>query len=310
MNEAICLRVDPRPAISWEAFRAEHPPFSIALDGYVRGGPRFDAQGPHANFNHHEDVDRLATRATCAQVLMAIRQGLFQAFRDGGGARAEVWANDCDEDVCLSWALLKHHYLAIGAMNPTINRLVAMEDALDCTAGAYPYPADLPVLQELAWVFEPYRQFRANGLLAKRDPESYASVITDVTARVLAHITGHGRSVPLDTRYERIGGGSGWAMVRETGAQARTGMFADGVRVFVSVAERGNGRYQYTIGKFPFAPLDLASLVARLNYIEATSSDPWGGGDTIIGSPRANGSVIQPDTIAAEVTTAMARRAT
>lgn len=58
------------------SFKATEP-FSIALDGYVNVGPRFDHEGPRVNFNHHEEVDRLATRATCGQVLMAIRQGLF-----------------------------------------------------------------------------------------------------------------------------------------------------------------------------------------------------------------------------------------
>lgn len=299
MVTSISLHVRPGPSISWDEFVAKAPPFSIALDGIVAGGPRFDPSGPRANFNHHEDVDRLATRATCAQVLMAIRQGLFATFRDAAGARAEVWVNDPDEDVCVAWTLIHHHHLAAAAMNPMFNRLVAMEDALDCTAGAYPFPPDLPALQELAWVFEPYRQFRLSGQIPKLDARAYRTVITDVEARLLAHVTGRGGSIPLDTRYERIGGGDGWVMVREVGAQARTGMFADGIRAFVAVSEAPNGRHEYKIGRMsPFVPLNLAALCRHLNEQEGDAANPWGGSDVIIGSPRGGGSRLSPSDVA------------
>lgn len=38
-------------------------------------------EGPRANFNHHEGVSRLETRATCGQVLLAIRMGLQRNVR-------------------------------------------------------------------------------------------------------------------------------------------------------------------------------------------------------------------------------------
>lgn len=294
--------------VDWESFCASSPAFSMALDGYVRGGPRFDPVGPRITLNHHEEVDRLATRSTCAQVLMSIRQGLFSRFRrDDGIGIANVYVNDCDEDVCTSWFLLRFNYMAEGAMNPIINRLVAMEDALDCTAGAYPFPKDLPALREMAWVYEPYRQFRSGGQLDKRDPSSYKSVICDVEHRILQHVIGRGKEVPLDTRYERIGGGSGWTMVKELGAQARTGMFSDGIRTFVSVRERPDGRYVYTIGKMsPFNSLDLVALTEKLDEIDNDDEgDYWGGGNTIMGSPRKRGSKITPEEMTKIINEAM-----
>lgn len=97
----LVMRPDQSP-ISWEEFCKKSEPFSIALDGYVNQGPRFQKDGPRANFNHHEEVDRLATRATCGQIIVAIRQGLFECFRNSNGPEVNAYANDCDEDVCLS----------------------------------------------------------------------------------------------------------------------------------------------------------------------------------------------------------------
>lgn len=304
---SVTLEMRPTdPPMSWDEFRAKVPSFGIALDGFVAAGPVFDPAGPWLNLNHHEGVDRLATRATCGQVLMAIRQGLFAAFRDAAGPRAAVYVNDCDEDVCLSFFLLKYGHLAEHAMNPSLNRLVALEDALDATAGAYPYPADLPVLRELAWIFEPYRALRASGEIDRKRAEDYVRVVTDVEHRILAHVTGSGSSIPLDTRYARIGGGPGWAMIRELGAQGRTGAFSDGVRAYVAVRDRPGGGWTYTVGRMsPFVPFDVPAILVALQQAEAAAAgeaarpdDRWGGGNTIGGSPRVHGSHLPP----AEVT--------
>jgi hypothetical protein len=305
----IQLIVEPKtPPIPWEEFVKKAPSRSIALDGYISGGPRYDDEHKILNLNHHEDVDRLATRATCGQVLMAIRQGLFQVFRHDEGPVATVYVNDCDEDVATAWYLLKHHAVCEQAMNPLLNRLVMMEDALDATAGAYPFPADLPVLRELAWVFEPYRRFRLSGGLDRKDAGAYRCVIEDVESRIARHVTGGGGEQALDTRYERLGGGHGWAMVRESGAQARTGMFSDGIRAYVSVRERPDGTFTYVVGRMSqFIPFNLRRIFERCNVAEDSfhneenkrlPGDLWGGGDTIGGSPRVEGSRINPDNLA------------
>jgi hypothetical protein len=294
------------PPWSWERFVAEAPRFSVALDGFVAGAPRFNDRGPHVNFNHHEDVDRLATRSTCAQVLMAARQRLFDVFRDDQGPRAIAYVNDCDEDVCTSWYLLSRHYLCQQSMNPRLNRLVALEDALDATAGAYPISADAPALRELAWIFEPYRQFRLSGQIDRRDaqsPRAFRSIIDDVTHRIEQHVIGRGEELAIDTRYERIGGGQGWTMVREIGAQARTGLFANGIPAFVAARARGDGRWSYTVGRMsPFVPFKLEAIYSLCNTVERAGGDvgedTWGGSDTVGGSPRVGGSRISPDELA------------
>jgi hypothetical protein len=298
---SITLKILPQtPPRTWAQFCTESEPFSIALDGYVADGPRFDPSGPRANFNHHETVNRLATRATCGQILIAIRQGLFSRFRNARGQRAVLYANDCDEDVCLSVFLLRNSHMVVSAMNPLINRLVSMEDVLDTTAGAYPYPRDLPALGELAWVFQPYRRFRLSGGLDEKDPAAFEAVLTDVCNRIIQHVVGKGQTVELDTRYERIGGGKNWALVREIGANGRTGMFSDGIRAYVSVRERPNGRRTVTVGRMsPFIDFDVPSFIAKCNEEEGLTDDEdrWGGGDNIGGSPRVAGSDLTDESL-------------
>ncbi len=301
------LRMQPKVnPLTWKQFCKETPPYSIAVDGFVKTGPRFEQSGPRANFNHHEEVDRLATRATCGQVLVAIRQGLFDAFRNVNGAKVIVYANDCDQDVCTTHFLLKHGYMAVGTMNPALNRLVSMEEMLDTTAGAYPFPADLPILEQLAWIYEPYTRFRLSGALDNKDADQFIQVVTDVEMRIMSHISGTSGRLPLDLRYEKLGGGHGWTMVRELGAQARTQMFGDGIHAYVSVRDRLDGKsWTYTVGRMSqFVPFDLPKIFALLNYNESRKRESlgleyrnvgsWGGAFTVGGSPRAEGSYLSP----------------
>jgi hypothetical protein len=294
--------------LSWEQFCAPDRPYAIALDGYLDCEPRFDPAIPCANFDHHVDVDRLATRSSAGQVLLAIRLGLFQSFRDAQGPHAEVYVNDCDEDVALAWFLLKYGTLAEQVFAPVLNRLVFMVDVLDVTAGAYPFPADLEGLQELAWIYEPYRRFRLSGELDHRDPQAYTAILGAVEERLVRYLSGRGERLALDTRYQVIGGGQRWAMVEELGAQARTGMLADGIRAYVTVRRRPSGTYTYTIGRMSaFVPFDVRALLAALNIAEGISkgADRWGGSEFVGGSPRLAGSSLSPETVAYVINTTL-----
>jgi hypothetical protein len=294
------LKMNPgTPPMHWDDFCLTHPAYSVGVDGYIDAGPKFDANAPRANFDHHHGVSRLETRATCGQALIAVRMGLFQCFRGERGPQMSVYANDCDQDVCTTWSVLKHHYLSEQTMNPILNRLVSIEDMLDTTAGAYPYPADLPIMEELAWIYEPYTQFRLSGGLEKREGSAFKSIVTDVENRILKHVAGKGESLPVDIRYQQIGGGRGWSMVREIGAQARTGMFADGIKAFLSVKERQDGKWSYVIGRMSeYIRVPLLQILDELNQAEGAEKDTWGGATTVIGSPRIAGSRQAPDEVA------------
>jgi hypothetical protein len=108
---------------------------------------------------------------------------------------------------------------------------------------------------------------------------------------------GRGEKIPLDTRYEVIGGDKNWKLVKEIGMHARTAMRSDGILCFISVRERKDGKWNYVIGKTsPFiGTFNLYDMYKKLNTIEKLSTDLWGGSDIIGGSPRVNGSTISPE---------------
>jgi hypothetical protein len=140
LARGISLVVCPGKEISWEQFLQIAPPRSIALDGLVRGAPKFSIDTLHANFNHHQDVDRLATRSTSGQVLVALKQGLLDGYYEGGYPRFNLYVNDPDQDSSLAvWLLVNHQRFTGTKSEPLLNRLIYAEDMLDTTAGAYPF---------------------------------------------------------------------------------------------------------------------------------------------------------------------------
>lgn len=296
---SLILEMRPQDVpLSWEEFLEKTGPRSIAIDGYVRGAPFTDFEGRRLNINHHEDVDRLATRASCAQVRMLMLQGLPDFLSDERGYQVTVYANDCDEDVCATVFQFEHPFLCDHASAPALNRFIFMADALDATAGAYPFPVTLPLLKQLAWINAPYRSLRMSGGLARRDAEEFRGVVVDVGNRIMQHITGNGGEVDLDTRYRKIGGGPGWSLVEEVGAHARTKLFADGIKAFISARDRGDGRYTYSVGRMsPLINFPVLGLLKYFNVIEGSHADPWGGSDLIGGSGRVTGSRLTPSEI-------------
>jgi hypothetical protein len=295
----IILHCEPNtPPMTWAEFLKSAPARSIAIDGYVIGRPMFEAKRALMNANHHEEVDRFSTRCTAAQLATQIRTGLFMAFP--GEDPIHVFFNDCDEDVCLSiWLLQQQGVLSRNIVNPILNRILFIEDMLDTTAGAYGFPPDMLGLQENNWIFNPYSLARQNGTLSRRDPREFLQVIESVGSRIDKTIVGNGEKLPLDTKYEVISHHGLWIMVKEIGLRARAGMFADGIKAFVSVRPRDDGRTTCSIGRAGvWIPLDIPSLADHFNALEDDPINKWGGGDTIIGSPRATGSRFTPLEIA------------
>jgi hypothetical protein len=282
--------------MSWESFKANSESYSVALDGYVGEGPTdvdFSNNGPRQNFNHHEGVCRLATLATCQQVLLAVRMGFFNAFRTKeDGKKVNIYHNDCDEDVCASIFCLTQSHLVEGVINPAINRYMHVTGVMDATGGAYPFPVDLKILEEHTWTVQPYLRFRATGGLDKRNAEDFSIVVDEVCGRILKHILGQGKSVSLDTEYEVLHSGNGWSLVKEIGSRARLSMFEDGIRAYVSIFERPDGNLRVTVGKFSgYIPFNVPRILEGYNAAEGLGigDDRAGGSDLVGGTSRKNG---------------------
>ena len=289
------LTLRPGTEISWAEFCKTHPAYSIALDGYVTGLSRYDGRGPWLNLDHHAEVDRLATRATCAQVWMCIRQGLFETFRDNNGPHAQVFANDCDEDVCLSWFLLANPDIADLPSRIRLNRLVQAVDLLDTTAGASLRPVEARLAGEVAWIFEPYRKLRLEGGLNQANAGLQRLIIDRVGERIVDYLADKGQTLARDVRYERLAEGKGWALVREIGSESRAGMIADGIRAYVSMQCLRSDAWAYSIGRVsPFVPFDVPNILRELNAVEDHRRGTWGGGNLVGGSPRLHGSSLPP----------------
>lgn len=284
----IHLFMEPGKEETWEDFCKNKPPFSVAFDGYVTDGPKFDLDGPYQNFNHHKGVSRMETRATCAQVRLAISLEFCECFRDENGPRVNMFTNSCDHDIALSVFQVRHPEILFGMKSKRLNRLVYLEDILDTTGGAYPYPEDIYDLRHVAWINEPYSSFRMSGELdSNQDPKAYIAVVDAIGERIQAYLDGVAGSKDLDTRFERMPwGGKHWTMVREIGADSRTGMYNQGIRAFISVRKGPGSAHTVSIGKMsPYARVKVPALLDRLNAIEKPKVGQWGGGNIIGGSP-------------------------
>jgi hypothetical protein len=297
----IRVYLEPRVVITWEDFKNSKPRFSIALDGYVKGPPRFLIQGPYANFNHHEGVARIATRSTCAQVYYYIRLGLLDTFQKNGAPNAGVYINDVDQDVCLSCWLLKNSDKLEGLrFDNVLVQLILFEDILDASAGAYPINPSNPQIHRLAWIYEPYTRARTDGSIYSMSKKEMQDILRSVCARIDAAIDGRAEKIELDTRYEKIGGGPGWQLINEEGPYARTKLFSEKIKAYVALVENREDAYAYTIGKMsPFVMFPLERIYGALNKAEGLFSQDncWGGSTIIGGSPRKTGSRLSPEQI-------------
>jgi hypothetical protein len=308
----ITLRIRPGQTYkNFADFIGSHPPFSIALDGIVAAPSERRVNPCYANFNHHEGVDRLSTRSTCEQVYIEINMGLFEVFRKDGIPTAQIYVNDCDEDVCLSVWLLLNHEKVIGHANPAINRLVHCEDRLDTTGGGYPL-GDTSMTRKMAWIFAPYNMARFSGLLKNMNHIGMQGVIEAVCARIDQHVLNGGQELALEGEYERIGGDIGWTFVKERGPAARRAMYIDGINAFVSLVGKNGENHVYTIGRrSAWTPFNIERIIDALNNAEcdalhvrspkAIFKDFWGPhhnpSATIGGSPRESGSFLTPEVV-------------
>ena len=299
------LIIEPRVKETWEDFLKHCGPFAIAMDGRVIGQSKRDYNLPAANFNHHEDVDRASTLSTSAQVLNEIRLGLFDTFTKDGHPNVRLFVEDCDQDVSTAVALfdiaLKQPELL---ENWKINQLVGISNLLDVTSGMYPLPPNTETMGQHRWVYAPFKDAQRSGEIATIDPAGMDRIIKEITSRIYLFLTDKAESLAFDGRFEMLGGGEGWKMVKEQGGDARAQMVSERIHAFGSVIaeiQQPNEqapRYKYTLGRLSqWIKFPLPELYRFLNQQEGISKeaeDKWGGSDLSGGSPKTSHSKFTP----------------
>ncbi len=299
----VSILVKPRSKVTWADFKAEYPPFSIALDGFVRGPTRYSADGPYANFNHHEGpvTTPIAILATCGQVENAVRENdIFLTFNRNSRPYAKVHINDCDQDVCLATFELRY---PMAVNRPLLHLLVDIEHSLDSTAGLYvPNKSQARMMGQVAWIFDPYASVRMSGELLRMAGKDMLVILEEVHARIKSFLFGRAKRVELDRSYDLLIASDSWSLVREKGVFARMKMVEDGIRAYALIKGERDGRFHYSLGKKAlFNPLSLTEIYRACNEAEGIGEDEtdrWGGGTNRGGSPPERGSGLSPDELA------------
>ena len=308
-------------AISLTDYINHYSRYSIAIDGYVDHPVYENFDIPIANYDHHSGCDRLSTRATCGQIWMAIRGGLFDVFKDSTSARVEVHSNGNDEDNCAAIVQLEEPHLVLADKDQRFEHLIDAFDKLDTTLGTYSLPLDSELFQSVFWITDPYREFRNSKKYNTREVNECLDVIDQVKKRIKRYLNKTHRLLQPDTRYEIIGGGKNWVMINDVGKQSRLGAMSDGHRAILSVRPLPNGNHAFVFARASnyIVHFDLPKFTSILNLIEnnyeyfsgninlisSLSSIPsqlknnqnglWGGGNLVLGSPRDSGSKIPPE---------------
>lgn len=281
--------------MTWDEFVKTSPNNSIALDGVVLGGPRFELKTHHMNFDHHDNVVREATMSTALQVYFAIKGGLMETLTVNGHVEATIYVNDTDQDTALALWLLVNYKKFEGVQSlPHINRLLALNDRWDITGGAFPMNLDEKLVAQHNWVFKPYTNLRKSGGLAQAGEEIMLDNLEAVMARLDRFMMGQAEEAQLDTRHTILYDSPRFKIVDEIGGnEARYYLYSKGLKAFVSlVTKRPDGRFVYSVGRrSQYIPFPVEILFDDLNAAEGLERRNGWGGSTIIGaSSRQNGS--------------------
>jgi hypothetical protein len=294
------LHAYPREQWTWERFQNETPEQSIALDGIVLGGPKYDSATKHINFDHHDGVVRSATMSTAKQVMFAIKEGITETFPD-----PNVFVNDPDQDTTMAVFLLQNpHFFQGTNSNPSLSRLLSLNDELDITGGSFPRNLDARLMRQHAWIFKPYTELRTSGALSKATSVIVSDNIAATNERIMRFIMGSGEEIPLDTRHEILHQSpNGYTLYHEIGGNdSRYYLFSKGMKAFAAYLGKQGDNHKYSIGKFRFSPFPVTGIYAHLNEVEGlTSPNIWGGSELIGGSPRATGSRLSPKELAEKI---------
>ncbi len=261
------------------------------MDGIVRGTTTYNLYGPNApqaNIDHHLGVDRLETPCASAQIYSIISERrIDELFNED----ITVFFNHVDPDSVLCYWLLANYrpgrFSEEGRAR--LDQLVQIEDMVDRHGGFYPLDIEEADMRKIAYVFEP--------ILLDITDEHQA--IDEVCERLTQYVETRFQDMELpqpDTRFDVLYEGESWIMIQEYGSYARmeAAMLYEDKRILVAVRPNDMEEYDYTIVTND-PELEITGLGLYLNDIDQCFRDTWGGGTTIIGSPRMAHSSIDPN---------------
>ena len=289
---------------TFEEFVQLYGPNAIAIDGFVKEGPKVDLRNRCFNYNHHDGVSRDNTYATCGQALTAVRYKVLDWFpRDTEGKHTfKIYEDDTDQDTILTEMIFEESELFISTYNPLVNALVDVENRLDASLGTYPYNLDMTLLRKIAWIFQPYDLFLSSGGKDRRNPEEYRCVSSDVKNRIRQYLLGRAGELPVRSNFdpvrEEVVNGRTVAEIIPRGPLAKMAAAIKGIDVGLTFRTRSDGRLNVTGWRStPYVPCRPEYLCTYFNSIEKGTLGTWGGGDMIFASPRDLGTGISKDDI-------------
>lgn len=302
-----------KPAIAFEELEHRYGPYAIGLDGSVFGSSRIKKAERRtiANFDHHKNVDRLRTPATCGQIWEYVTSGAFETDFPRG-ENVNIFLNDCDPDVIWSTFLLQYAPFVKNAsqeLREQLGAFVTISNVIDISGGVSRFDPQLEIVKRLRWINDPYAQLRTSGRITTADSEKFREVIETGHHRIIKTLCGKGELQALDTTYEGIIY-DGWAFVTKEGYDARGQMLQDGIPFILSRLSKpyANGNWGYSLNVLdPESSLNLHPLCNRLNQAEREvgGAMDWGGSNRHGGSPRGLGTKLTQEQLVSIITAAV-----
>jgi Type II CAAX prenyl endopeptidase Rce1-like len=317
-SPTIAVRIERGMTVADSAAR-KAPPGTIYLDGAAEGGPFLDVEKGLFNLDHHEGCVRSFTLATCEQAMVMVRKGMDLQRRDW-----TIYSNDPDLDTVLAiWVLLNH--MRLNDADPEIRRkvmpLVRLEGTIDAHGLEMQELCGFPQELEKS-IFAELEGLRSKEVALKKDGKWQEIDFLEYTANLLRAIDAmiysshHFEGVLEVEELARAEIGEsqlaivcrGEAGIYEVEAHLRR---LHGKRLGVIILQKSPD--SYTLRQVDaFLPARLESAYERLNLIDPAagnrrSGNRWGGSGEIGGSPRATGTALTPQQIAAAVAQAYRR---
>lgn len=259
------------------------PPYSIALDGFVKG-PQVDNENHRYSLDHHEGCWRYATLSACMQAQTAIRLGLNA---DDDLDKYTIYANDVDADVCVAVWCLKNPDKCKDAL--AIKLVNAVGEA-DMHGGAIGMNG---MSKTVEWICAPETDSKRNKDYEKLSDEGLKAIMEAILHRIDLYVDGEASievaKQPKHGEYKMLRSENDWVMVESQDPHVFGQLYQAGFHRIVIVRPLEDGSTAVTIakrsdfiGRFP-----VPKIITELQKLEPG----WGGGSTIGGAPRnADGS--------------------